>query len=197
MLPGVVGGAPVADSVGGEKHVHPSSTEITPAKPKRILRRPALLAGYGGEDEMPLGGYAVLLGAYVLLFGSGLALARRKLPRRYSAGDFGLLALATHKISRILVKDWVTSPLRAPFVRYEGSAGGGEVKESARGRGLRRAIGDLLTCPWCSAPWVGGALLLGFATRPRVTRAVATLFAAVTASDFLNHAYASAREAST
>ncbi len=166
----------------------------SPDQGREHEERPGLVRGYGGEEEMPIGGYAVLLGAYATLFGTGLALVHEKLPRRFRLGDIVLLGIATHKIARIAVKDWVTSPLRAPFVRYEGSAGGGEVKEKSRGRGLRRAIGDLVTCPWCSAPWVGGTLLVGFAAAPRITRAIAALFTAVTLSDFLNHAYAAAKK---
>jgi hypothetical protein len=165
------------------------------ADARTVERRPGPWRGYGGESEMPLGGYAALLGAYSVIFAGGLSLVRRKLPRRFQAGDVLLLGVGAHKIARILTKDWVTSPLRAPFVRYEESAGGGEVTETSRGRGLRRAVGDLLTCPWCAAPWVGGALVLGLAAAPRITRTIAALFTAVTLSDFLNHAYAAAKKA--
>jgi Protein of unknown function (DUF1360) len=30
----------------------------------------------------------------------------------------------------------------------------GEVPESSRGSGLQKAVGDLVTCPWCVGPWV-------------------------------------------
>jgi hypothetical protein len=106
-----------------------------------------------------------------------------------SAADIALLGVATHKLTRIVTKDWVTAPVRAPFVRYEGSAGGGEVKEKARGRGLGKAIGDLLTCPWCTGPWVAGALMAGLVSRPRPTRVVAAAFSAVAVSDFLHQVY--------
>ena len=46
-----------------------------------------------------------------------------------------LFGIATHKIGRIITKDWVTSPIRAPFTRYEESVGGGEVKEQSRAKG--------------------------------------------------------------
>ena len=47
--------------------------------------------------------------------------------------DVVLLRIATHKLSRVVAKDLVTSPFRAPFVRFETSAGAGEVEEEARG----------------------------------------------------------------
>lgn len=151
---------------------------------------------YDGYSEVhtPLGGYATLLGAWSALYGGLLLTADRRdaLPDRVDPADILLLGVATHKLTRILTKDWVTAPVRAPFVRYEGSAGGGEVEEEARGRGLRKAVGDLLTCPWCTGPWVAGALLAGLVTRPRVTRTLAAGFSAVAVSDFLHHAYEAA-----
>lgn len=147
--------------------------------------------GYGGEEEMPLGGYAVLLAAWFSLYGAaGARLARRRALPRLGLFDLALAGAATHKLTRIATKDWVTAPLRAPFTTYHGSAGRGEVHERSRGSGLRRAIGDLLTCNYCSGPWVAGALLAGWGTAPRATRAFASLFAVVAASDFLHEAYA-------
>jgi hypothetical protein len=148
-----------------------------------------LLAEYSPEEEMPLGGYAALMGAYALVFGGFLAVVHRRLPTRIAARDVVLLGVATHKLARIVTKDWVTIPMRAPFTKYERSTGGGEVQESSRGRGLRRAIGDLLTCPFCIGPWIAGALAIGLVTRPKVTRFVATIFGAVAISDALHHAY--------
>ncbi len=60
---------------------------------------------------------------------------------------------------------------------------------------MRRAIGDLITCPWCSAPWVATGLLAGLTYRPRATRAVAGMLSAVALSDFLQHAWDFTREA--
>lgn len=163
----------------------------------RTARRQSEDGVFGGysEVETPLAGYTVLLGAWTGIFG-GLAAgaaATGRLPDRIAAGDIVLLGVATHKLTRLVTKDWVTAPLRAPFVRYEGSAGGGEVKEEARGTGLRKAMGDLLTCPWCTGPWVAGALMAGLVTRPRATRVLAATFSAVAVSDFLHHAYQAAK----
>jgi hypothetical protein len=156
-----------------------------------------LVEGYLGDarQDLPIGGYAALAGAFVAIFGSLLALAsaRRALPRRIAVRDTVLLGVATHKLTRVVTRDWVTIPLRFPFTRYEASDGGGEVRESARGRGLRRAVGDLLTCAFCAGPWVASALTAALVARPRATRAVASVLAAVTVSDFLHQAYQRAR----
>lgn len=153
---------------------------------------PRVWKGYTDTpDEMPLAGYAALMGAYVIVFASVFSMARvRGLPQRISPADVVLLGVATHKLGRIVTKDWVTSPLRAPFTRYAGSTGGGEVSERSRGVGLRRAVGDLLTCPWCIAPWIAGGLYSTFLFDRRAARFVGSMFASVTISDALQHAYA-------
>ena len=45
-------------------------------------------------------------------------------------------------------------------------------------------------CPFCLGQWVGTAFVGGFIVAPRATRAVASVFAVVTASDTLQFAYA-------
>ena len=149
-------------------------------------------AGYGAD--WPLGGYAVLLAGYATLFGVPLLISRgRRLPAELRARDLLLLGVATHKITRIATRDWVTAPLRAPFTRLKENAGAGEVAEESRGQGLQRALGDLLTCRWCFAPWVAGALMTGLTVRPRHTRVLLETFSAVALSDFLQFAYDAAR----
>lgn len=161
--------------------------------PPESSRQPGIFAGYGAD--WPLGGYALLLAGYTALFGIPLLAAReRRLPADLALRDLLLLGVATHKLTRIATRDWVTAPLRAPFTQMKENAGGGEVVEKSRGQGLQRAVGDLLTCRWCFAPWVAGALLTGLALRPRHTRVVLEAFSAVALSDFLQFAYDAARK---
>jgi len=156
-------------------------------------------AGYKGGEEMPLASYAVLLGIYNTAF---LALLRAvqnsedRLPEKFNLTDLLLLSVATHKLSRIISKDRVTSPLRAPFTEYVEPAGQSEIKEKVRGTGMQRAVGDLLTCPWCLSPWVAAGLAFGLVFQPRATRIVAGVFVAATVSDFLHHAADAAKEKS-
>jgi len=172
-----------------------------PARRSHVTRArpyPWPWTGYSNKPrEMPLDGYAALLGTYVAVFGGLLLASRRRVPERVGAADVALLGVATHKIGRIITKDWVTSPVRAPFTQYSGSTGGGEVSEHARGDGLRRAVGDLLTCPWCIAPWVAGGLYSVFVVDRRAARLFASVFASVALSDVLQHAYSAVRRSAT
>jgi hypothetical protein len=148
--------------------------------------------GYAHGQDRPLAGYTVVLGGYSALLGLLTAIGRAtgtRLPRRISVQDTVLLCVATHKASRLLSKDAVASPLRAPFARYEEPAGEGELNESVRGNGVRHAVGELVTCPFCLAVWVSSGLTAGLVFAPRVTRVVLTALTAVGASDALQLAY--------
>jgi hypothetical protein len=155
----------------------------------------APFAGYSQEDQ-PLAGYAVTTGAFSALFGGAIVLLARRgrLPDRIGAGDVLLVGVGTHKLSRLIGKERVTSFLRAPFTEYQGKGGPGEVEERARGRGLRRAIGELLICPYCLGQWIAGGFAVGLAVAPRLTRLIAATLAAVTISDVLQIAYKAAEE---
>ena len=159
-----------------------------------------IFAGYKGGEEMPLAGYAALMGIYNAAFLALLLAAARnskdRLPERVNFADLLLVGAATHKLSRIIAKDRVTSPLRALFTEYVEPAGESEIKEKVRGTGMRRAVGDLLTCPWCLNPWVAAGLAFGFVFKPRATRLVAGVFAAATLADFLHHAADAVKEKS-
>ncbi|HEX5307573.1 MAG TPA: DUF1360 domain-containing protein [Solirubrobacteraceae bacterium] len=157
----------------------------------------ALASHYAPGQERPLGSYAVLTGAYGAgLIGSLVALRARdrELPERLTAGDVLLIGVATHKLSRLVAKDKVTSFIRAPFTRFQEASGQGEVEEEPCGYGLRLAVGELLVCPYCLGQWVATALTLGLVGAPRLTRLVGTVFVAHTVSDFLQVAYRAAED---
>ncbi|MGW4500076.1 DUF1360 domain-containing protein [Micromonospora sp. NPDC004336] len=159
-----------------------------------------LRRAYAPHEHRPLGGYLVSMSAYVGVAGALAGLVKvtgRQVPDRPATADVVLLGIATHKLSRLLAKDAVTSPLRAPFTRYDRPIGSGEVMEQVRDQGssTRHAIGELLSCPFCLAVWVATGLTGGLVLTPRLTRLVATALTAVAASDFLQMAYAVAQRA--
>jgi hypothetical protein len=106
--------------------------------------------------------------------------------------DVALVAGATFQLARIITKKPITSALRAPFTRYEGTSGPAELEESVRGTGLRHAIGELVTCPFCSAHWIATGFGFALVLAPDATRLVAAMLTAEAAADFLQFAYARA-----
>ena len=153
---------------------------------------------YAGDERRPLGSYAALLAAYgasVSALGFVVRRRGRPLPERPSAADLALMAVATHKVSRMLSKDSLLAALRAPFTRFKEPAGAGEVNEDVRGEGARHAVGELVSCPFCMAQWVATGFAFGLLLAPRATRQVASVFCAVAASDALQFAYAALEQA--
>jgi hypothetical protein len=152
---------------------------------------------YSNGDARPLRGYSAVLGAYATVVSLLTVVGRARgvrLPERLSVQDTVLLCAATHKASRLLSKDAVTSPLRAPFTRYEEAAGEAEVNESVRGHGVRHAVGELVTCPFCLGVWVASGLTAGLVFAPRITRLAASALTAIAASDLAQLVYNGARE---
>lgn len=159
---------------------------------------PAPLQGYAPPEERPpLVSYATTMVVFGAGFVAALGLAKRQgreLPERVGAADLATIGVASHKLSRLIGKDKVTAPLRAPFTEFEGSGGPSEYSESARGTGARRAIGELLVCPYCLGLWVVAGFALGLLFAPRLTRFLAAIFSALAISDFLQIAYKAAEE---
>ena len=160
------------------------------------LTRPA--AGYTppGQDA-PLGAYAVLTAVFhglVALAAIALRRSGRQLPENYPISDLVIAGAATHKLARLLAKDKVTSFLRAPFTEYQGRGGPAELEERPRGSGVRRAIGELLVCPYCLGLWISTGYGLGLVAAPRTTRLGGFVLSALGISDFLQIAYKAAEE---
>ena len=155
-------------------------------------------AGYAEPEERPpFAHYALLAVLYNAGYAAALAASKRagrELPERPGAGDLVLIGTASHKLSRTIAKDKVTAFLRAPFTEYQERGGPKEVEERARGKGLRRTIGELLTCPFCLDLWTVSAFHVGLLWAPRETRFLASTFTALTISDFLQIAYKAAEQ---
>jgi hypothetical protein len=148
-----------------------------------------------GKRRAPLGGYASLITLFAVVAGGFLVFKRRTLPDRIPLSDLLILGMATQKVSRVVTRSRVASVVRAPFTTYEGSAGSGEVEERPRGTGLRRAIGELVSCPFCMGTWIAAAGIAGFVSQPQLTRALGSIFAVGSIADFVQQAYCKVKEA--
>jgi hypothetical protein len=166
---------------------------VTNMKDRVAAAASAQGARYAAGEDRPLRGYAVTMTVYAGLVAGLAGLARatgRDIPERYGAADVVLCAAATHKLSRLLAKDPVTSPLRAPFTSYRGSAGPAELSEEVRGQGGRKTVGELVTCPFCTSIWVATGLTAGLIYLPRTTRIAMGTLTALAGADMLQFAHA-------
>src|SRR3712207_4226668 len=121
----------------------------------QTANRPAGLRDYDPAGDVNLAGFTGSLGAYLVTTSAlGVLLHKRaeELPERISVSDVLLGGIATYKVSRLLAKGAITSPVRAWFTTFEGATGSSEHRESPRdGHGVRHTLGELLTCPFCLA----------------------------------------------
>ncbi len=142
------------------------------------------------SERPPYEAYAGL----VATFAVGLALASRasRPEQELRPIDVFSLGLATFKASRTLSRDKVTSFVREPFV--EGEAYDGD--EHPAGTGLRRAVGELVTCTRCVGTWVAAGLAASLATTPRFGRLLVWSLDAAAVNDFLQAGFVALTEKS-
>jgi len=128
----------------------------------------------------PYESYAAIAGVFVGGIAAVAAVARRA--PAGTALDLVALSAATFKTSRTLSRERVASFVRQPFV--EGEAETGEDERPA-GEGLRRALGELVTCPRCVGAWSAAALASSQMLAPRFGRLLTWSLGAAGANDFL------------
>jgi hypothetical protein len=155
---------------------------------------------YSAGEDRPLGGYLAAMAGfavYTAAWGTAVRLRGRPLPDRPDTWDVVLTSVATFRLSRLLSKAAVTSPLRAPFTRYVGPQGPAELHEEARSEDGRHTVGELATCPFCMSVWVASTLTAGRLLWPRATRTAMGTLTALAGADTLQLAYSALLEKTT
>lgn len=136
------------------------------------------------DDRPPYAAYAGIMGTFLAGVGvvSAVAARRQRPLEAPRAIDLALLGLATFKGARTIARDRVTSFVREPFV--EGEAYDGE-QERPAGEGLRRALGELVTCTRCVGTWIAAGLGATTILAPRTGRLLTSILAAGALNDWL------------
>ncbi len=122
--------------------------------------------------------YAALSSAYGALLGATAISARGRKPVEYV--EVPVLAAATFALSKLIVHEKIESWLREPFVDEQASG------RRPKGRRLRYAIGELLTCTRCTGAWTALGLVALRLHAPATGRTVATVLAASAGNDMLH-----------
>lgn len=80
-----------------------------------------------------------------------------------------LIALATYRITHLVVFDQIFVPIRNLFVRrrYRQVAGQPVIFYDLQGGRLRQFIGKIMNCPWCASVWIGALLTALYVYGPR------------------------------
>jgi hypothetical protein len=125
--------------------------------------------------------YAALTTAYGALLGMTAITARGRDP--IPRGEAPMLAAATFALSKLIVHEKAESWIRQPFVDERASGA------RPKGRRLRYAVGELLTCTRCTGAWTALGLVALRLHAPATGRAVTTVLAASAGSDMLQAAF--------
>jgi Protein of unknown function (DUF1360) len=125
--------------------------------------------------------YAVLTSAYGALLGAVAVTARDREP--VPRAEVPLLAAATFALSKLIVHEKVETWIRRPFVEERPD------DRRPKGRRLRYAVGELLTCTRCTGAWSALALVALRLHAPATGRTVTSVLAASAGSDMLQAAF--------
>ena len=129
--------------------------------------------------------YALLSLTYLSLLAGTAESARRRgeIDELLSARELLPLSAATFALSKLVVHEKVETWMRGPFVE--------EHKDGRRpkGRRLRYAVGELLTCTRCTGGWAALGLIALRAHSPRRARVITSVLAVSAGSDFMHSAF--------
>jgi Protein of unknown function (DUF1360) len=122
--------------------------------------------------------YAVLSATYGALLAGMAVSARGREP--IPDAELPALAAATFTLSKLIVHEKVETWLRQPFVEEQPG------EKRPKGRRLRYAVGELLTCTRCTGAWSALALVGLRLHSPVAGRAVTTILATSAGNDLLH-----------
>jgi hypothetical protein len=127
--------------------------------------------------------YATLSAGYGALLGALIVAARDRGDAPVRSGELPALGLATFSLSKLVAKEKVESWVREPFL--EERVDGDGIQRRPKGRGLRYAVGELLSCTRCVGTWSAMGLVGLRLLRPREAGVVVPLLATAALNDWL------------
>jgi hypothetical protein len=138
------------------------------------------------RDDTPTGpaDYAAINAVYAALIATVLLSTRKEYSRDPISGrELVPISAATFALSKVIAREKIGSWMREPFVEQDGG------DRRPRGRGLQRAVGELLTCTRCVGAWSAlGVVALRLAA-PDSGRIVTNVLAASAGNDWLQAAF--------
>ena len=121
--------------------------------------------------------YAILSAAYGTLLAGTAVSARKREP--IPSAELPALAAATFTLSKLIVHEKVETWIRRPFVDEA------DGDRRPKGRRLRYAVGELLSCTRCTGAWSALALVGLRLHAPATGRTVAAVLATSAGNDLL------------
>jgi Protein of unknown function (DUF1360) len=128
--------------------------------------------------------YAALSAGYGALTGAVVVAARGKRAAPIATVELPALGLATFALAKLVAKEKVDSWVREPFVEETPDG-----RRRPKGRRLRYAVGELLSCTRCVGSWSALGLVGMRMLRPREAQVVIPMLALAGANDFLQSGF--------
>jgi len=141
----------------------------------------------GSQAESPTEPYDYM--ALNAVFGAllaGVVVAARERTRRsepLTSRDLAVTGAATFALSKVIARERIGTWVREPFVEEEEDGG------RPRGRGIRHAVGELLTCTRCVGAWSALGLVGLRLTSPATGRVVNDVLAVSAMNDWLQASF--------
>lgn len=126
--------------------------------------------------------YAKLNAVYGALFVALLVGARQRAEAedRIPARELVPMGAATFALAKVVAREKIGTWVREPFVEHDGSK-----PQGPRGRRLRHAIGELVTCTRCIGAWSALGVVGLRVIDPQSGRIVTNVLAASAVNDWL------------
>ena len=131
--------------------------------------------------------YLTLTGIFFSLFALFSSRHRRKSDiENLKSRDLAMLGFASYRLGHLISFDKVTEPLRLPFTETKMDDFGAAMTVEARGEGVQRALGELVSCPICSGTWAAAALVYLVNLFPGPGRVLITMLGAIGMGEVLH-----------
>ena len=129
--------------------------------------------------------YMALNAVFAALLAGVVVAARAKTRAHEPLGsrDLAVTGAASFALSKVIARERIGTWVREPFVEEEEDGG------RPRGRGLRHATGELLTCTRCVGAWSALALVGLRLTSPATGRVVNDVLAVSAMNDWLQASF--------
>jgi Protein of unknown function (DUF1360) len=128
--------------------------------------------------------YAALSAGWGAALGTLLVAARDKGEEPVRASELVPLGVATFALSKLVSKEKVDRWVREPFVEERPDG-----ERLPKGRGMRYAVGEMLTCTRCVGTWSALGLVALRVTRPREARVVNAVLGASAVNDWAHSGF--------
>jgi hypothetical protein len=94
--------------------------------------------------------------------------------------NFIILGLACFRLTRLIVFDKITEFIRHPFfdeIEEEREDGSMEVYYLPKRTPIKKFIGELLSCYWCTGVWTSALVIAGYLFLPTIFGPIILVFA--------------------